>query len=273
MGPSSTPAQVLAILSALIEENTGLHYGPGEFELLREKIAPIAEERGCDSLLDYYYLLRYDDAGGSEMDALVDGLVVPETYFFREFEAVKLAVSDFVLPLVRSGERPRVWCAACATGEEPLTVAMLLAEQNALDRVDIVASDMSSRVLARARAGQFGSRALRQVPDPRLAERWLDSSDKPVRVAPEIARAVDFRQVNLTVERNVTALGSFDVVLCRNVLIYFKDETAVRVVSSIRKVLRPGGVLFVGASESLLRLGTSFVCEERNGTFFYRSST
>jgi chemotaxis protein methyltransferase CheR len=273
VGPSSTPSQVLAILSALIEEKTGLYYGPSEFDLLREKIGPIAEERGCDSLLDYYYLLRYDDEAGREMDALVDGIVVPETYFFREFEALKLAVSEFVLPLVHAGERPRVWCAACATGEEPLTLAMLLAEQNALDRVDIVASDMSARVLARARAGEFGTRTLRHVPDPALAERWLDRSEKNVRVRAEIARAVGFRRVNLTVEQNVTALGSFDVVLCRNVLIYFKDDTAARVVSTIRKVLRPGGVLFVGATESLLRLGTSFVCEERCGTFFYRSST
>jgi len=149
---------------------------------------------------------------------------------------------------------------------------MLLAEQNALDRVDIVASDMSARVLARARAGEFGTRTLRHVPDPGLVQRWLDRTEKSVRVHADIARAIDFRRVNLTVEQNVTALGSFDVVLCRNVLIYFKDETAARVVSTIRKVLRPGGVLFVGASESLLRLGTSFICEERNGTFFYRSS-
>jgi len=68
-------------LSALIEEKTGLHYGLSEFDLLREKVMPIAEERGCDSLLDYYYLLRYDDEAGREMDALVDGLVVPRPTF------------------------------------------------------------------------------------------------------------------------------------------------------------------------------------------------
>jgi chemotaxis protein methyltransferase CheR len=269
---SASNPQVLSILSALIEEKTGLHYGPNELDLLQEKIRPIAEERGCDTLLDYYYLLRYDDEAGREMDVLVDGLVVPETYFFREFEALKLAVSGFVVPLLSAKERPRVWCAACATGEEPLTLAMLLEEQDALDRVDIVASDLSARVLARARAGEFGTRTLRQIPDPVLAERWLDRSEKSVRVHPRIGRSVDFRRVNLTVEKDVDALGSFDVVLCRNVLIYFKDETAVRVLSTIRKVLRPGGVLFVGASESLIRLGTTFSVEERGGTFFYRSS-
>jgi chemotaxis protein methyltransferase CheR len=267
---SAASPQVLSILSALIEEKTGLHYEAPDFTLLREKVAPKAEERGCDSLLDYYYLLRYDDPSGQELDLLIDALVVPETYFFREFEALSLAVNDFVLPLVASGARPRVWCAASATGEEPLTVAMLLADAGVLDRVDIVASDMSERVLARARAGQFGSRSLRNVPDPALAERWLEQKDKVTRVKPELARAVDFRRVNLVVESNITALGRFDLVLCRNVLIYFKDETAARVISSIRKVLRPGGALFVGASESLLRLGTSFTCEERGGTFFYR---
>jgi chemotaxis protein methyltransferase CheR len=264
--------QVLSILSALIEERTGIHYGVGDLSLLEAKVTPRAEERGYESLLDYYYLLRYDDPLGREMDALIDVLVVPETYFFREFDAVRLAVADFVLPVLAKGGRPRVWCAACATGEEPLTVAMLLAEANALDDVDIVATDMSLRVLSRASNGDFGGRSVRHVPDPALAEKWLALGEQTVRVAPALRKAIDFRRLNLIDAAAVEALGTFDVVLCRNVLIYFKDETASRVISSIGRVIRPGGALFVGASESLLRLGTSFVCEERRGTFLYRPS-
>jgi chemotaxis protein methyltransferase CheR len=269
---ATTSSQVLAILSALIEDKTGIHYGPSDFDLLRDKVAPKAEERGCNSLLDYYYLLRYDDASGRELDELIDVLVVPETYFFREFQALELAVKEFVLPRVGSEKRPRIWCAASATGEEPLTVAMLLANAGVLGEVDLVASDMSARVLARARAGEFGSRSVRGVPEPKLAARWLDTSGKVPRVAGELLDAVRWERVNLVVEPQVTALGSFDVVFCRNVLIYFKDETALRVIATIGKIMRPSGALFVGASESLLRLGTSFVCEERGGTFFYRPS-
>ncbi len=269
---ASTSTQVLAILSALIEEKTGIHYSPADFDLLRDKVAPKAEERGCDSLLDYYYLLRYDDASGRELDELIDVLVVPETYFFREFPALRLVVEQFVLPALAAGARPRLWCAASATGEEPLTLAMLLADAGVLGRVDLVASDMSPQVLARARAGKFGARSLRQVPEPELVARWLDTSGKVPRVNPELLAAIQWHRVNLIAAPEILALGIFDVVLCRNVLIYFKDETAVRVLATIRRVLRPGGSLFVGTSESLLRFGTSFVCEERSGTFFYRAS-
>jgi chemotaxis protein methyltransferase CheR len=267
---SSMSPQVLAILSAIIEEKTGIHYGAEDSELLRDKVAGRADELGFDSLLDYYYLLRYDDDASKEFDALIDVLVVPETYFFREFDAVKLVVSDFLMPLVAAGKRPRVWCAACATGEEPLTLAMLLAERNLLREVDVIASDLSLRVLSRAQAGQFGVRAVRHVPDPELAARWLDTSERSLRVKPELARAIDWRRVNLTEAAQVEALGVMDVILCRNVLIYFKQETAARVVRHLDAALRPGGALFVGVSESLLRLGTAFACEERGGTFFYR---
>lgn len=265
--------QVFAILRALIEEKTGIHYSPEDADLFRSKVAARALERGYDSLLDYYYLLRYDDAGSRELDALIDVLVVPETYFFREFDALKLAVTDFVKPLVAQGKRPRIWCAACATGEEPLTITMLLADANLLGQVDIVASDMSLRALARARTGEFGARALRQVPDPDLAARFVGKRNDAVHVSPELIQAVDFRRVNLMDRAAIEALGTFDVILCRNVLIYFSDETAGRVVRSLEHALEPGGVLLVGVSESLLRFGTSLACEERRGTFIYRTAS
>ena len=268
--PAKPSPQVLAILSALIEEKTGIHYGPSDLELLSDKLRPKAEERGCDSLLDYYYLLRYDDPSGRELDELIDALVVPETYFFREFDALELVVKDFVLPRLSRDERPRIWCAACATGEEPLTLAMLLAEAGALDQVDLVASDLSPRVLRRAKAGEFGPRSLRHVPKPALAERWLTRDERVIRVNPALVDAIDFRRVNLVDDASIRRLGSFDVVCLRNVLIYFKDETALQVIGAIRNVLRPDGALFVGASESLLRLGSALVCEERSGTFLYR---
>lgn len=270
MPPVQAQPQVLALLSAFIEEKTGIHYGASDLDLLREKLVPKAEERGCDSMLDYYYLLRYDDPSGQELDELIDALVVPETYFFREIEALSLAVDELVLPLVAGGNRPRIWSAACATGEEPYTLAMLLDEAGALGKVDIVASDLSARVLARARAAEFGGRSVRQLPKPALAERWLERVERSVRLRPGLERSIDFRRVNLVDPDAVAALGVFDLVFCRNVLIYFKDATASKVLASMRKALRPGGVLFVGASESLLRLGNTFSCEERSGTFFYR---
>ena len=122
--PLSPP--VFAILSAIIEERIGLHYSLAERELLAEKISPRAQEAGFDSLLDYYYFLRYDPRGSQEMEALTEELVVNETYFFREFDQLRVLVDQVVAPQVAAGRRVRIWSAACATGEEPVTVAMLL---------------------------------------------------------------------------------------------------------------------------------------------------
>ena len=147
----SLSPQVFAILSALLEERLGLHYDLGERELLADRVSPRATELGFDSLLDYYYFLRYDPGGDSELALLVDALVVNETYFFREVAALKVLVTELVPKLIAQGARPRIWCAACSTGEEPLTLAILLDEAGLLDQVTLVASDISARALTQAR--------------------------------------------------------------------------------------------------------------------------
>lgn len=262
--------QVFAILSALIEERSGLHYELADADIIADKISTRALEAGFDSLLDYYYYLRYDDASQAELDALLDALVVNETYLFRELDTLKRMVSDFVEPLVHSGARPRIWCAACSTGEEPLTIAMLLADRGLLNRVELIASDISTRALARAQTGELGPRSLRQLPPDGLDTRWIERTPTGCRVKSELRDAILWRRLNLMDESAISAMGLVDVIVCRNVLIYFSDETAKRVLQSLTKALRPGGALFVGVSESLLRFGTSLECEERGGVFLYR---
>lgn len=265
--------EVFAILSALVEERSGMHYAPDDRELLADRVSTRALEAGFESLLDYYYFLRYDDPGGAEFETLLDALVVNETYFFREFDQLAALVDEVVVPAARAGARPRVWSAACSTGEEPLTLAMLLAERGLLDRVDLVASDVSRRALARARRGEFGPRALRQGAPESLTRRWLEAPPGgPIRARPELLAAIDWRRVNLADPAQVAAVGPCDAIACRNVLIYFRDATVRRVVDSLASALRPGGALFVGVSESLMRLGTGLECEERGGAFFYRKA-
>jgi chemotaxis protein methyltransferase CheR len=261
--------QVFAILSALIEERTGIHYGVDDRALLADKLAPRVIERGLDSLLDYYYFLRYDPGADAEFARLTDALVVNETYFFRELPALELVTKSFVPELLARGLRPRIWCAACATGEEPLTLAMLLDEADLLDSVTLVASDISERALAHAKEGRYVRRSLRALP-AQASARWFVPSDGGLRVVPKIAAAVEWRRVNLVSAEEVAGLGQFDVVLCRNVLIYFSDPTVEAVIATLARALPPGGLLLVGASESLLRFESGFACEERGGSFYYR---
>ncbi|WP_437946971.1 protein-glutamate O-methyltransferase CheR [Sorangium sp. So ce296] len=265
--------QVFAIFSALISEKIGIHYDAGDRELLGDKVSVRAIDAGFDSLLDYYYFLRYDPAGAAELDALIDVLVVGETYFFRELAQLEVAVAELVAPRVAAGERPRIWSAACSTGEEPFTIAMLLAERGLLGGVDLVASDISARALSRARAGVYGPRSIRSnAPPPPFATRWLEVTPDRVVVSAELKEAIDWRRINLLEASDVTSLGRFDVIVCRNVLIYFHDNTARWVVANLSGALAADGALLVGISESLLRLGTALACEERGGVFLYRKT-
>jgi hypothetical protein len=126
--------EVFAILSAFVEERAGLHYGLRDFDLFADKVESRATEAGFDAALDYYYFLRYDAGGEAELEALVDALAVNETYFYREAAGLRAILGAVLRPLIAKGVRPRVWCAACSTGEEPLTLAMMLAERRGCSR-------------------------------------------------------------------------------------------------------------------------------------------
>jgi chemotaxis protein methyltransferase CheR len=271
--------QLFVLLSSLVEERVGLHYAAADASLFADKIWSRLADIGIESPLDYYYFLRYDPGGEAELAALIDVLVVGETYLFREHEALRVAVEQVIRPAIDARRSARVWCAGCSTGEEPLSLAMLLAEEDLLDHVDLIATDVSHRALARARTGVLTSRSLRALsptaPSPapawarRVAERWIEPTEGGGgRVGPELTRRIDFRRDNL-LEPQLIALYDVDLIFCRNVLIYFPDATIRKVVAMFAERLRLGGRLVVGASESLLRFGTLLRCEERAGVFFY----
>jgi chemotaxis protein methyltransferase CheR len=262
--------QVFAILSALVAEHAGLHFDEDHASIFADKVASRAAAVGFDSLLDYYYFLRYDAGGRAELEALIEALVIGETYLFRELGPLEVAVSEFVMPALAHGRRPRIWSSACATGEEPHTLAMVLADRGVLDDVDIVASDINRGSLARAQAGRYSSRSVRGEV-PAFGAPWLQVSEREITVAPRLTAAIDWRRVNLMDAAAVAELGTFDVILCRNVLIYFDERVARGVVARLTERLRRGGALLVGVSESLLRFGTSLACEEHGGVFVYKN--
>jgi chemotaxis protein methyltransferase CheR len=269
--PLPLSPQVFAIISSLIEQHSGIHYAPRDIEMLADKLSRRATEREFDSLLDYYYYLRYDPAGPEELTSLIEALVVHETYFFRESDALRALVDCVLREPLSQGRRMRVWSAACATGEEPLTLAMILDGEGLLDRVDLVASDISRRALERAREGTFGGRSLRAIPAAMRSRYTTEQPGGRVTVRADLLRRITWRHVNLVDRAAVAELGVFDAIICRNALIYFSDESVRRTVDVLSDALRPGGVVLVGASESLLRFGI-FECEERGGAFFYRKA-
>ena len=260
---------LFAVFADLVEGASGLHYGGADRELFASKLAAHAAERGHDGLLDYYYRLRYDDADGVELARLIEALVVHETYLFRELGALIALVDRHIVPVVGARRRARVWSAACSTGEEPYGLAMLLDDRGVLDAVEIIATDLSAAAIRRAREGKLGRRALRDGFPTELAARYTEASAHGIIVAPRIRDAVRFSTMNL-VDSTPPELGRFDAILCRNVLIYFRDEQIRRAIDRLAEHLVPDGLIAVGVSESLLRFGTRLICEERGGAYFYR---
>ncbi|HLM01277.1 MAG TPA: CheR family methyltransferase, partial [Pyrinomonadaceae bacterium] len=153
------------LLRDLIHERVGLFFDDAKINLLADKLAPLVTERGFDSFLDYFYLLKYDAASAVEWRNVVDALTVQETYFWREMDQIHGLAEDVLPQLVSQNPRApvRIWSAACATGEEPLTIAMRLNENGWFERADIeiFASDASSAALERAQKGNYRERSFR----------------------------------------------------------------------------------------------------------------
>lgn len=271
MSKSVLSLQEFSIFTALVEERIGLSYSLADKPIFESKLSAHLEEAGYASTLDYYYFLRYDDPDGRAFRALSQALTVHETFFFREIEPLRVAILRLLKPRIDTGQRVRVWCAASSTGEEPLSFAMLAASLDCLQRIEIVASDLSPAALAKARGGAFGPRAVRGKL-PAWAEPSLRQTPGGYAAARELVERIDWRELNLLDRAAIEQLGVFDLIVCRNVLIYFRDETSRRVVETLSARLCPGGALLVGVSESLLRLNTDLRCEEHGHVFVYRKA-
>jgi chemotaxis protein methyltransferase CheR len=259
------------LLRDLIRDRLGVWFEEDKRDLLANKLTDRIVALGMRSFLDYYYCLKYGPRSEEEWQALTDALSVQETYFWREMDQVRAFVDLLVPQHLAAGQGVvRVWSAACATGEEPLTVAMALNEAGWFGRLDIEiwASDISPAALERAANGVYRERSFRALPAP-LREKYFTSVAGGWRVDPALHARVRYRRANLLDLDETALFESARYVFCRNVFIYFSPATIAQVVARFaRKMPRPA-FLFVGVSESLLRLSTPFELEQVGEAFVY----
>ena len=271
---AAVPEEALDRLVALIREETGNVVPRPRFGFLEEIAARRARARGMSRAEDYVSELAAGRLEG-EWDQLVPLVTVKESFFFRAPQQFA-AIERHVLPRViraRGGERSfRIWSAAAARGEEPATLAMILAEHDALRAWDwsIVATDLDADALAAAERGLYGERAVSQVP-PRLLERWFRRRGSLYELHSAIRARIDYRRLNLAHPpfRELPE-GAFDLVLLRNVLIYFRRPLQRRVVAEACQRLAPEGYLFLGASETLWQIYDRLAPVELDDCFAYR---
>ena len=259
----------VSLVRDLVHERTGLFYDNSRMGQMADRLAPLVTSRGFDTFLDYYYLLKYDAGSGDEWRLVMDALSVPETYFWRESDQLKVLV-DVIIPLLAKNlARPlRVWSVPCASGEEPLTLAMMLDQRGGRETVEIEGSDASPAALALAEAGLYRERAFRSLP-PGLRERYFTPEGSRWRIDPAISSRVTWSLVNLLDMPAVERRAAADVIICRNVFIYF-SETAIRsVVETFARAMPATAYLCVGAAESLLRITDRFELEQIGEAFVY----
>ena len=264
----------LRVLRDLIAERTGVHYGDDKSGLLADKLADLLLENGLTSFLDYYYLLKHDPDAGRHWNRLADRLAVPETFFWRQAEQFELLARLIVPRHLRDhpGRRLRIWSAACCTGEEPLSIAIALAEAGRLgelgDRIQIVATDASLSMLDRARSGVYGERSFRALPVS-LRQKYFVEERSGWRIDRRMLDAVQWDRANLADPRDMARFADADVVFCRNVFIYFSDDAIRRTVQVLGQHMPPQGWLFLGAAESLTRFDCGFELHDAEGVFVY----
>jgi chemotaxis protein methyltransferase CheR len=266
-------SSALPLLRDLIHERTGLFYDSVRLETLGDRLSPLVIERGFDSFLEYYYLLKYDNAASAEWGRVMDALAVPETYFWREIDQVQ-AIARHVVPMLMAqspGQPVRIWSVPCASGEEPLTIAMALEEAGLFARgaIEIHASDASAAAVERARSGRFRERAFRSLPQP-LRERYFSRTGDCWSVDPALHRRItSWSVVNLLSAEETAAHARASIVFCRNLFIYFSPTAISQVVARFERTMPAPAYLCLGASESLMRLQTGFELEEIGGAFVY----
>lgn len=264
-------APIVKLLRDLIHERTGVYFESDRLEMMLEKLEPRALARKCQSYLDYYYILKYDDGANEEWHRVMDAFSVQETYFWREADQIR-ALVDHVVPewFKRTTLPLRIWSAACATGEEPYSIAIALHEAGWGDHpIEIFASDASETALAKAQAGIYRERSFRSLPQS-LREKYFEPHEDATLVRSTIRSRVNFQWANLVDLTNFPPEGNVHVIFCRNVFIYFSADSIKRVTSTFARRIPLSGHLFIGASESLLKLTNDFDLKELGAAFVYR---
>lgn len=260
-------------LAALVTETTGNLVPPARLGFLAEVAERRTHALGLATTGEYVRALTAGELP-REWESLVPLMTIKESYFFRapqQFEAIERQLLPRLLRARAGSRRLRIWSAACARGEEPATLAMLLADQPALSGWDwsILATDLDEEALAGARRGLYGQRAVAPVP-PALLARWFSRRGKLFELSPELRSRIDYRTLNLAQAPFSLPADEYDLILLRNVLIYFGRPLQSWVMAHVRQLLSRRGALFLGASETLWQIQDELEAVDLGTCYCYR---
>jgi chemotaxis protein methyltransferase CheR len=248
-------------LRRLLKERSGLVLSNDKQYLIESRLMPVVRRVGLGSLSDLVHNLKRPSAESLIVD-VVEAMTTNETFFFRDripFDHVRDSIVPAFLEARALQKRIRVWCAAAASGQEPYSLAISFKEMGAKLagwRIDILATDISAEVLEKAKAGVYSQFEVQRGLPINLLVKYFTQNGDTWQIAPEIRAMVQYRPLNLLAD--FAHLGAFDVVFCRNVLIYFDQDTKVGVLNRIARLLEGDGFLMLGAAETVVGLTDAF---------------
>jgi chemotaxis protein methyltransferase CheR len=257
-------------LRKLLKERSGLDLSADKQYLLESRLIPLARRAGVPGLPELVQKLK----GGAEalIAEVVEAMTTNETFFFRDkvpFDHFKGTIMPEMLHARASRRSLRIWCAASSTGQEPYSIAMCLKELGAALtgwRVEIIATDLSQGVLEKSRAGLFSQFEVQRGLPIQLLVKHFTQTGELWQLNADVRAMVQFRQLNLM--QDFSHLGVFDIIFCRNVLIYFDQDTKTNVFGRLAKVIEPDGFLIMGAAETVVGLTEAFKpYPERRGLY------
>ncbi|MCP5381257.1 MAG: protein-glutamate O-methyltransferase [Kordiimonadaceae bacterium] len=249
------------LISGLLKQRSGLILPKDKVYLLESRLTPIAHRRGLDSLdelVSEVRLKRKEDL----LTEITEAMTTNESFFFRDnkpFDLFKDSVLPQLLESRASRKKIRIWCAAASTGQEPYSLAIILKELSAKLvgwNIEIIGTDISQKVLDKAKMGLFSQFEVQRGLPIQLLIKYFNQVGELWQISEDIRNMVSYRKYNLL--DPYTLLGSFDVIFCRNVLIYFDQQTKTEVLEKMRKLLPNDGTLFLGAAETVLGITDKF---------------
>jgi chemotaxis protein methyltransferase CheR len=266
------------IFCELLRGHCGLCFDESSRFMVEKRLMRRMEALELGSFSAYLYFLRNGHQGDEELAQVIDILVTNETYFFREGKQLKALIEEVIPELLmrrkqrQSGRPISIWSAGCSSGEEPYSVVALALEAGLVPGRDlhVYASDISRVMLTKSRRGVYRESAFRET-SSYLRGKYFREKDGQYQICDDLRRYVDFIHINLIDRSKIALLGTMDVILCRNVIIYFDSEIKKTVIGTFYDKLCPGGYLLLGHSESLINVSSALeLCHLKNDLVYRR---
>lgn len=244
-----------------IKNKTGIDLSLYKETQMKRRLKSLYEKNGFSSFKQFFHALDQDQ---KLLYAFLDRMTINVSEFYRNAKRWEVLEKNILPDLLKNSQKLKVWSAACSSGEEPYTIAMILSKYIPLHQISILATDIDENILARAKIGLYGEKSLNELP-VEMKKKYFIKDNNTYRISDEIKRTVQFKKHNLLAD---PFEQNFDLIVCRNVLIYFTEKAKDQLYQQFSDSLKPGGVLFVGSTEQIFNPGQYSL--KSIETFFYK---